>query len=240
MNDYDPRIVDLYDGDNAGVQDHAYYRSIASRIDARSILDIGCGTGRLTASFAGPDRTVVGVDPSHEMINYARNRPGGNQVTWIEGDARAVTEGNFDLLVMTGNVAQHIPDPDWERTLAHLRVLSNDGALLAFESRNPAVRAWETWHQPEPTVRNTAHGPLQEWYEVNELGDGKVLLRAFNVFAGSDEYVIQEELLTFRDQSVITDQLEHAGFEVTDVWGDWKQAQFGGTEPIMVFEARAR
>lgn len=240
MRDYDARIVDLYDGDNPAVDDHEYYRALADRIDARLILDVGCGTGMLTVSFAAPNRTVVGVDPSHTMITYARNRSGGDHVTWIEGDIRAVSEHGFDLIVMTGNVAQHIPDPDWTRGLADMRALANEGAVLAFETRNPAARAWESWHQPQPAVRDTLHGPLQEWYEVSEQGSGKVRLLAFNVFVISGEQVIQEEVLTFRDQATVTSQLEHAGFEVSDVWGDWKQTPFKGTEPIMVFEARAK
>lgn len=239
MNDYDPRIVDLYDVDNAGVQDHAYYRSIASRIDARSILDIGCGTGRLTVSFAGLGRTIVGVDPSHAMIAYAQQRPGADQVTWIEGNVRAVMGRSFDLTVMTGNVAQHIPDPEWAHTLSGVRASANHNALLAFESRNPEARAWEPWHQPDPTERDTIHGPLREWYEAIEHGDGTVLLRAFNFFVATGEHVLQEELLTFRDRDAITDQLKDAGFDVTDVWGDWNQTPFAGHELIMVFEARA-
>lgn len=239
MHDYDARIVDLYDGDNPDGDDHDYYRSLADRNGARSVLDVGCGTGILTVSFAATDRRVVGVDPSHAMLTYARNRPGADTVTWIEGDTRAVMEGDFDLIVMTGNVAQHIPDPDWERTLADLRALAHDRAILAFDSRNPAARAWESWHQPEPTVRDTMHGPLKEWYEVTELDDGKVLLRAFNVLVATGEHVLQEELLTFRDRDAITDQLKHAGFEVSDVWGDRNQTPFAGHEPIMVFEARA-
>lgn len=239
MRDYDARIVDLYDGDNPAGDDHEYYRTLAERMGARSILDIGCGTGILTVTFAALDRTVVGVDPSHNMITYARNRPGADQVTWIEGDTRAVSKGGFDLIVMTGNVAQHIPDPDWERTLTHLRSLANPGATLAFESRNPAVQAWKLWHQPKPTERETVHGPLQEWYEATEQGDGKVRLRAYNLFVNTEDYVIQEDLLTFRSLETISRQLTQSGWEVTATWGDWHQTSFDGHEPIMVFEARA-
>ena len=239
MTDYDPRIVDLYDGDNPDGPDHDYFRSLAERMDARAVLDVGCGTGILTVTLAAPDRTVVGVDPSHAMISYARNRPGAERVTWIEGDTRSVPGGGFDLIVMTGNVAQHIPDPAWERTLGDLRERAREGATLAFESRNPAVRAWDGWRQSEPTVRDTQHGPLREWCEVEEFERSRVLLRFHNHFESSDELVVEESELAFRDRDVLADQLRRAGFEVDAVWGDWQRTPFDGTHPIMVFEAHA-
>lgn len=40
---------------------------------ARRILDVGCGNGKITAEVAArvPHATVLGVDPSHEMVEFA-------------------------------------------------------------------------------------------------------------------------------------------------------------------------
>ncbi|BDA63834.1 class I SAM-dependent methyltransferase [Actinomyces capricornis] len=153
--DYDPRIVDLYDQDNPDGPDHDYYRALADRVDARDILDLGCGTGILTVTLAAPGRRVVGADPSTAMLDHARRRPGAAAVTWVEGDSRALACGRherFDLMILTGNAAQHIPDPEWQRTLHDLRHSCRDGAVLAFETRNPAARAWIGWAGPSPDV----------------------------------------------------------------------------------------
>jgi SAM-dependent methyltransferase len=233
--DYDPRIVDLYDLDNPDGPDHDYYRSLA--VDAAHILDVGCGTGILTVTLPAPGRTVVGLDPSPAMLAYARSRPGAGRVTWIDGDTRALPGERFDLILMSGNVAQHIPHGDWERTLGDLRAVAAPGATLAFESRNPDARAWESWVQEVPSVRDTAHGPLTEWSAVEERADGTVLLRAFNRFEDTGETVVVEEVLVFRSRDGIEADLRAAGFEVTAVWGDWVRTPFDG-QRIMVFEAR--
>lgn len=240
MTDYDPRLVDLYDIDNPDGPDHAFYRSLADEADAASVLDLGCGTGILTVTFARPGRRVVGIDPSAAMLAYAQRRPGGSTVEWVRGDSRDIPDGRFDLAVLTGNVAQHIPDPEWERTLADLRAALPRSGVVAFETRNPAVRAWESWVAGERTRRETPHGELEEWMDAAEVGPGVVRLVAHTVFVDTAETVTETQLLTFRDRATVERQLDAAGFAVDAVFGGWDRAPFGGDEPLMVFVARAR
>lgn len=139
---------------------------------------------------------------------------------------------------MTGNVAQHISDPDWERTLRDLRRLTSAGGVLAFESRNPSTRAWELWATEEPSTRDTLFGPITEWCETDELTGGQVLLRSFTRFETEDHRVHEDQLLTFRSADLLAEQLAAAGFEVSAIWGDWERTPFDG-QGVMVFEARA-
>lgn len=162
MADLDRRLVELYDDDNPDGPDHDFWRALADESGAHSIIDLGCGTGILTVTLAGPGRRVVGVDPSATMLDRARGRPGAETVTWVHGDSRQLPETSADLAVMTGNVAQHIDDQDWARTLRDLRGALRHGGTLAFESRNPAAEAWRGWTSTERTTRDTAHGPLEE------------------------------------------------------------------------------
>lgn len=239
MTDYDPRLVALYDDDNPDGPDHDFYRAVADEIVASSILDLGCGTGILTVTFARPGRSVVGVDPSRNMLSYAKRRPGADRVNWLLGDSRAVPDGQFDYAVMTGNVAQHISDADWSRTLADLHRSMRRGGVLAFESRNPSARAWMTWTSPTPETRVTAHGPLQEWSVADEIAPGRIRLTAYNLFEESGDQVVETATLAFRHREEIENELRAAGFEVEAVFGDWNQGQASGEAALMVFRARA-
>src|SRR5215813_3658740 len=117
----DTDLVELYDFDNPGGPDHVYYRALADEIDARTIVDLGCGTGLLTRSLIGPGRTVIGVDPSRTMLDYARRRPGSEAVTWILGDAAALAQtGTVDLAVCTGNAIMQISPEELPATLKSL------------------------------------------------------------------------------------------------------------------------
>lgn len=240
MTDYDPRLVELYDVDNPDGPDHDFYRALADECEARDVLDLGCGTGMLTVTLARDGRRVVGVDPSRTMLEFARRRDGGGGVEWVEGDSRAAPSGPFDLVVMTGNVVQHISDDEWPRTLSDLRARMRPGGTLSFESRNPAFREWESWSSAQPTSRDTPHGLLNEWMDVEVVDERIVRFRAGNHFSATGETVTEEQSLVFRDRDEIASDLATAGFIVDRVAGEWDGTPFDGTSRVMIFVARAR
>ncbi|MEO8749416.1 MAG: class I SAM-dependent methyltransferase [Allobranchiibius sp.] len=240
MTDYDARLLQLYDTDNPDGPDHDFYRSIAERIGARSILDIGCGTGMLAVTLATGGRRVVGLDPSLAMLDYARARPGAAAVTWVHSDAKDLRMSNVDYAVMTGNVAQHLTGDDWPATLHGIRRAIRSGGVLAFESRNPAARAFETWAARPRATRHTDLGPLTEWTEIRDVGtDGSVRLAFHNVFERTGEQVIEDLTLIFRDLPTIERDLLEAGFNIETVSGAWSGRAFSAADPIMVFQTTA-
>jgi SAM-dependent methyltransferase len=240
MGDYDRRLVELYDDDNPDGPDHDFYRALADDVSARSVVDLGCGTGILTVTFASEGRAVVGVDPSANMLAYARARPGASAVDWRLGDSRNLPSRAFDYAVMTGNVVQHIPESDWSRTLRDLRAALRHGGTLAFESRNPAARSWQSWTTGERSARETASGTLIEWSEAEEIAPGVVELVSHNLFTGSDETITETLLLHFRGRVDLEHELTAAGFAVDAVYGDWDRGPVTDASAILVFVARAR
>ncbi|MDO4792530.1 MAG: hypothetical protein Q3999_08635 [Buchananella hordeovulneris] len=53
--DYDDaHLAAIYDHDNPSGADHAFFCALADEIGARSIVDLGCGTGLLTVLLAQP------------------------------------------------------------------------------------------------------------------------------------------------------------------------------------------
>lgn len=78
----------------------------------------------------------MGLDPSATMLAYARRRSGADAVSWFLGDSSSIPPGGFDYAVMTGNVAQHVPENDWERTLRELRHALNTGGTIELRAHN--------------------------------------------------------------------------------------------------------
>lgn len=236
----DPRLVELYDGDNPRGPDTDFYARLATELGARRILDLGCGTGVLTRELAAVEgREVTGVDPSPAMLAFARRQPGAERVDWVEGDASALGTPRADLIVMTGNVAQiFLDDMEWAATLRAIHAALRSGGRLAFESRNPEDRAWERWTRDATYERiESPTGPMECWLELLHVGNDRVRFAGHNVFAATGEDLVATSELRFRDREEITNFLTDAGFTQVRVYGDWNQGPVTRASRVLVFVA---
>ncbi len=76
-----------------------------------SVLDAGCGTGRVAIELARHGIEVVGVDVEDSMLAEARRR--GPGLVWLQADlARMELGRQFDAVVLAGNVPLFCPVED--------------------------------------------------------------------------------------------------------------------------------
>jgi 2-polyprenyl-3-methyl-5-hydroxy-6-metoxy-1,4-benzoquinol methylase len=77
-------------------------------LSPRSVLDAGCGTGRVATELARRGLTVVGVDADPSMIATARER--APDLEWVQADLTVLAlDRAFDVVVMAGNVPLFTP-----------------------------------------------------------------------------------------------------------------------------------
>ena len=80
---------------------------------ADTVLEIGCGVGRMTRALAGRAKVVIALDVSDEMLRRARElNPHLENVHWTLGDGaslRGIADGSVDACVSVV-VFQHLPD----------------------------------------------------------------------------------------------------------------------------------
>jgi 2-polyprenyl-3-methyl-5-hydroxy-6-metoxy-1,4-benzoquinol methylase len=97
----------------------------------RSVLDAGCGTGRVAIELARRGVTVVGADTDASMIATARQR--APKLEWVEANLTLLELGQrFDVVVMAGNVPLFTPPGTEEALIAGCaRHVDSDGALVA-------------------------------------------------------------------------------------------------------------
>lgn len=97
-----------------------------------TVLDAGCGTGRVAVELARRGIDVVGVDLDPAMLDTARaKRP---DLPWVEGDLAAVDLGRtFDVVVLAGNVMIFLAPNTEAAVVARMarHVRPDGGALVA-------------------------------------------------------------------------------------------------------------
>lgn len=101
--------------------------------DAESVLEVGCGTGRLLARLTEAYGTVVGLERSEAMARRARVRT--DAATVVTGDATSARlDESFDAVVMLGRVTGHATaDGAAERLVENCLDHLRPGGVLLFD-----------------------------------------------------------------------------------------------------------
>jgi demethylmenaquinone methyltransferase/2-methoxy-6-polyprenyl-1,4-benzoquinol methylase len=160
-------------------RDPAWRRFLVSRIpdDASNVLDVATGTAAVAIELARrvPERRVVGIDQSAEMLAAGRERVArAGLETRIElRDGRAeelpFADGSFDALTFT-YLLRYVDDPT--ATLRELaRVVRGGGTIAMLEfglPRRLARPLWEVYVRAVlPVAGYVSGGPA--WWEVGRF-----------------------------------------------------------------------
>lgn len=130
-SDYDARWRRLADS-GANIHGEADLVEVLLRESGgMSVLDAGCGTGRVAIELAARGFTVVGVDADARMLATAQSK--APDLEWIHADLSALdpaASGPFDLVLLAGNVMIFLEPGTEAAALQQLTARLAPGGLL--------------------------------------------------------------------------------------------------------------
>ena len=236
----DPRLAACYDAANPHDPADAYYLALAGD-RPRTILDMGCGTGRLAVALAERGHRVTGADPSDGMMRIARSRHGTERVTWIDSESESLALATrFDLIIMTGHVFQVFLEDDAVRAaLRNLRRHLAPGGRLAFETRNPLTEEWRAWIPAltRETLQVPGIGAVELHYDIGKSDGAFVTFETHFRFA-PDDIVVAPTALRFMSRDELAAFLAEAGFTELEWFGNWDRSPLTATSPEIIVIAR--
>lgn len=219
--------------------DFAFYLPLI--MSARSVLDVGCGTGALLrmARDSGHSGRLRGLDPALGMLNQARQR---TDIEWVLGDLSTVDwQQEFDLIVMTGHAFQELVEDDQIRAaLATIRTALTDDGRFAFETRNPLDRAWERWARDySMTITDASGAIIRSEYRVQMPVEGNVV-RSTSTYTSTawNHPEVSHGTLRFIDAETLTTFLKTAGLAIVEQFGDWDRRPLTMTSREIITIAR--
>ncbi|TVU58274.1 methyltransferase domain-containing protein [Paenarthrobacter nitroguajacolicus] len=235
------QLSDLYDAENQWAADDDFFLGFVNERPHSRVLDLGCGTGRVSLAVAAAGHRVVGIDPNINSLAAARGKRGAEDVTWIDGTSAQIPEDEvFDVAIMTAHVAQAIThDADWSRTLADVHRALVPGGRLAFDSRDPAARAWERWTPADTRATRTLPdgSAVETWIGETVEESGLVTFTEHRVSAGHPEDA-ETSVLKFRTEEQLRHDLCTAGFTVERILGGWAGEEVGSGHGELIVVAR--
>ena len=213
------------------------------------LLDLACGTGRMSLRMAELGYQVTGVDITPEMIAWARQKAAKQDLSidWVVADARTFHLGKqFPFIYMLENVFQFfLTREDQEAMLARVREhLLPDGCFL-FETRNPTPRHLLVGRRPEGekfTLPDGGQLVITEEQHYDPMTQIQHYTRHFMFLhpGGQQEEKTVRVALRYVYPQEMEALLHYNGFQIRSYYGDWQQSPLTATSPAMIYVCQRR
>ena len=132
--EYYRRVAPFYDAELKDRGDEDFWSALGTRAAGKRVLELGAGSGRVTALVARGAGRIVALDLSPEMLRLARQRlRGQTNVSLVLGDMRQLPfRCTFDVVIAADDPFSHlVEDEDRARALAAVaRHLAPEGRFV--------------------------------------------------------------------------------------------------------------
>ncbi len=248
-DDYAP----FYDWENArtfGRRDVAFWQRLVTGRGGR-VLELGCGTGRVTVPLAKTgSATVVGIDRSEAMLARGQRRVRRARVpglSLLRGDIRLLPfpPDAFDTVIAPYGILQSLlRERDLRATLKAVAQVLPPGGVFGLE----LVADLPAWKEYRKRVtlkgrRGRTGRPITLLESVRQdPGGGLTYFDQEFVEGRGKEARRHSFTLAFRTVSIpqMARRLEHAGFEVTAVLGDYRGGPWDPRAEVWILLATKR
>lgn len=238
-DDYAP----FYDWENAqtlGKRDVPFWKRLARRTLSdwpareRRLLELGCGTGRVTFPLAREGVTIVGIDRSAEMLQRAimrkRRLRAKRSIHLVRGDIRHLPfpRGAFPLVIAPYGILQSLlRERDLAATLTSVHESLAPGGIFGLElvADLPAWREYANRVTLRGKRKNGARITLTESVRQDRARKLTLFDQVYEERLGRD-VTTKHFTLTFRTLTVhqMASRLQKAGFEAITLLGDYRGA----------------
>lgn len=136
--------ANIYDGLNTFLSDLQFYKKRLPTNKDAQILELCCGTGRLTLPIAEDGYNISGVDYTPSMLEQAKLKAteAGLEINFIEADIRTLDlQEKFDLIFIPFNSIHHLyRNEDLFKALVCVKHHLKEGGLFLLDCFNPNIQ----------------------------------------------------------------------------------------------------
>jgi SAM-dependent methyltransferase len=221
----DPQIYDLENDDFE--PDGPFFLELAAKT-GNPVLELGCGTGRLTIPLAQAGVDITGIEIVPGMLELAKQKSGDLPIQWVCADIRSYQlNRTFRLIFESGCVFQHmLTRPDQEAFLARVREHLDDEGRFAFGSIFPSLeqlrdvpeeKEWYTTKHPDGREIRVSG---IECYDALRQVKTETAYRRWKDARGQEVVKVVPLSLRYNFPQELETLLHYNGFTVVERYGD--------------------
>ena len=234
--------ANIYDGMNTNLADLEFYLSwLPTNKDAR-ILELCCGTGRLTIPIAKKGYDITGVDFTSSMLEKAKVKTAkeGLEVKFIEADIRnLVLREKYDFIFIPFNSIHHLyKNEDVFKTFNVVKKHLKKGGLFLLDCFNPNFQfivdgEKEQKEIAEYTTKDGRDVLIKEiMHYENKTQINRIEWHYF--INGEFDSIQNLDMRLFFPQE-LDSYLERCGFAITHKYGDFEGEEFSDNSEKQIF-----
>ena len=255
---YDSFIADYYDESpvvQKRLEDVAFYRD-AARDHGDPILELGCGTGRVTMALAEEGKRVTGLDLSERMLERAVKKRAAlhvearERVHLIQGDmAQFDLRETFRLVIIPFRALQHLLEVRQQMDCLECvrKHLAPGGRLILDVFQTDAERMHDPVHHRETLVAEykTTDGRqvrISErtvaFHRAEQRNDVEMFFSVVHP-GGRKERLVFAWTLRYFFRYEVEHLLARCGFRVTALYGNFDRSPIADNSLEMIYTAQA-
>ncbi|MBK5431956.1 MULTISPECIES: class I SAM-dependent methyltransferase [Bacillus] len=222
-----------YDVENKSLSDFPFLLSWAKKLNIQNewILDIACGTGRVTIPFIENGYQMIGVDIHEGMLAEAKSKSASlTNVKWLQQDCLQLNiEETIPFAYMVGHGFQHfLTNIHQNQLLTSIHHVLADNGIFIFDTRFPSK---EELIQPSTeeywTTVNDEKGRKCDLYTEMIYDSIQQIQHYITTRRFYEDNTLVEELKTTIDLRYTYPQelerlLQLNGFELLHIYNDWE------------------
>lgn len=234
--------ANIYDGLNTFLSDLQFYKKWLPKNKDAKILELCCGTGRLTIPIAKDGYNICGVDYTLSMLEQARVKASevGLGINFIEADIRTLNlQEKFDLIFMPFNSIHHLyKNEDLFKALKGIKNHLKAEGFFLLDCFNPNIQYIVKGEKEQKVIAE---------YTTND--ERKVLIKQTMCYENATQinrikwhYFINDKFHSVQNMDMrlffpqeLDSYLEWAGFNVIHKFGSFEEEAFNDNSEKQIY-----
>ena len=226
--------------------DTSFYVEEAKRA-CGPVLELACGTGRLTIPIAQSGVEIAGLDLSPSMLSHARKKADAArlEIQWIEADCRTFSLNcRFGLIFMPFHSMQHLHEyASVSALFANVRKHLAEAGRFVFDVFNPSISILSR----DPNQRNVdrrfedPEGRGTVTLETTAIYDDRAQVNHIKMYFSlpdAEDYRVEPLSLRCFFPQELDLVVRTNGFEIEEKYGNFERKLFASGDPKQVVVCR--